>query len=92
MGVIYRPPSGNLDKFNESLSVIMSSFQSTQKVYIMGDFNINLFLQTAATKLFEETFICNGFNPVISVSTLHIVNQNVRSPVSTTSLLKILIQ
>ena len=69
MGVIYRPPSGNLDKFNESLSVIMSSFQSIQKVYIMGDFNINLFLQTAATKLFEETFICNGFNPVISVST-----------------------
>ena len=47
----------------------MSSFQSTQKVYIMGDFNINLYLQTAATKLFEETFTCNGFNPVISVST-----------------------
>ena len=69
VGVIYRPPNGNLDKFNESLSVIMSSFQSTQKVYIMGDFNINLFLQTAATKLFEETLICNGFNPVISVST-----------------------
>ena len=69
VGVIYRPPNGNLDKFNESLSVIMSSFQSTQKVCIMGDFNINLFLQTAATKLFEETFICNGFNPVISVST-----------------------
>ena len=35
----------------------------------MGDFNIYLFLQTAATKLFEETFICNGFNPVILVST-----------------------
>ena len=35
----------------------------------MGDFNINLFLQTAATKLFEKTFICNGFNQVIPVST-----------------------
>ena len=47
----------------------MSSFQENEKIYIMGDFNINLFYNNASAKLFEETFICNGFNPVISIST-----------------------
>ena len=35
----------------------------------MGDFNFNLFRDNGSAKLFEETFICNGFNPVISIST-----------------------
>ena len=35
----------------------------------MGDFNVNLFHYNGSAKLFEETFICNGFNPVISIST-----------------------
>ena len=47
----------------------MSSFRESEKIYIMGDFNINLFHNNASVKLFEETFICNGFNPVISTAT-----------------------
>ena len=43
VGVIYRPPGGNINIFNESLAEIMKTFNKTEKVHIMGDFNINLF-------------------------------------------------
>ena len=66
VGVIYRPPRGNLNMFNSELSSIMSSFCESENIFIIGDFNINLFHNNASVKLFEETFICNGFNPVIS--------------------------
>ena len=69
VGVIYRPPGGNLNIFNSELSSIMSSFRESEKIFIMGNFNINLFHNNASVKLFEETFICNGFNPVISTAT-----------------------
>ena len=48
---------------------MMSSSRESEKIFIMGDFNINLFHYNAPVKLFEETFICNGFNPVISTAT-----------------------
>ena len=67
VGVIYHPPGGNLNIFNSELSSIMSSFRESEKIFIMGDFNINLFHNNASVKLFEETFIC--FNPVISTAT-----------------------
>ena len=68
-GVIYRPPGGDVKKFNESISSIMSSFNDSDKVYILGDFNINLFERNAHVKTFEETYMCNGFSPIISCST-----------------------
>ena len=68
-GVIYRPPGGDVNKFNESISSIMSSFSDSDKVYILGDFNINLFESNVHVKAFEETYMCNGFNPIISCST-----------------------
>ena len=76
VGVIYRPPGGNLNIFNSQFSSLMSSFQENEKVYIMGDFNVNLFYNNGSAKLFEETFICNGFNPVILFP--HIVSQMVK--------------
>ena len=47
----------------------MSSFSDSDKVYILGGFNINLFEKHAPVKAFEETYMCNGFNPIISCST-----------------------
>ena len=66
-GVIYRPPGGDVNRFNESISSIMSSFSDSDKVYIL-DFNINFFEKHAPVKAFEETYMCNGFNPIISCS------------------------
>ena len=68
-GVLYRPPGGDVNKFNESISSIMSSFSDSEKVYILGDFDINLFESNAHVKAFEETYMCNGFSPIISCST-----------------------
>ena len=68
-GVIYRPPGGDVKKFDESISSIMSSFSDSDKVYILGDFNINLFERNVHFKAFEETYMCNGFSPIISFST-----------------------
>ena len=52
VGVIYRPPGGNLNIFNSQLSSLISSFQENEKVYIMGDFNVNLFYNNGSAKLF----------------------------------------
>ena len=69
VGVIYRPPGGDISKFNESLNEIMKSFNNINNVYIMGNFNINLFHSNTSVKTFEETFVCNGFSPTISITT-----------------------
>ena len=73
VGVVYRPPGGNANNFNESLSKIMSSFKSCEKVFILGDFNFNLFNSNSSSlvKSFEETFMCKGFTPNISIDTHH---------------------
>ena len=63
VGVIYRPPGGNINIFNESLAEIMKTFNKTEKVHIIGGFNINLFRSNTSVKTFEETFMCNSFSP-----------------------------
>ena len=35
VGVIYRPPGGNINIFNESLAEIMKTFNKTEKVHTM---------------------------------------------------------
>ena len=71
VGVVYRPPGGNANSFNESLSKIMSSFKCCEKVFILGDFNFNLFNfnSSSLVKSFEETYMCKGFTPNISIDT-----------------------
>ena len=41
IGVVYRPPSGNMNIFLDYLGKIAESLPSKNS-YIMGDFNINL--------------------------------------------------
>ena len=69
IGVVYRPPSGNIDEFNENLKEILSSFKTNNTVVLMGDFNINLFHDNKLRSAFEEIILCNGFAPTISVAT-----------------------
>ena len=40
-----------------------------ENVIIMGDFNMNLFMDNKQRSLFEEIVLCNGFTPTISVAT-----------------------
>ena len=67
VGTIYRPPNGDLAKFNKLLGNIMSNLNRCKKdAIIMGDFNINMFLDNKKRSGFEEVILCNGFNHISS--------------------------
>ena len=69
VGVIYRPPSGNLQEFNAQYSKLLSELKG-KKSYILGDFNVNLLhLSNDDENDFEETIFTAGFTPVISTAT-----------------------
>ena len=43
IGVIYRPPGGNLQNFIESMNTVLNGLRNENKVcYLLGDFNIHL--------------------------------------------------
>ena len=71
VGIIYRPPNGDVQKFPDHFSETMSKFNKSDKICIMGDFNINLFENSSNTRKFEENFMCTGLQPTISVTTHH---------------------
>ena len=57
VGVLYRPPSGDLKLFNKELEAIMSKL-SDKNCYILGDYNVNLLnLNTKSQQDFEEIVI-----------------------------------
>ena len=68
IGVIYRPPSGNVDIFNAEFEQLMNKLPN-KNVYIHGDFNINLHKTDKNTTEFEKVFISNGYAPLISLAT-----------------------
>lgn len=69
IGVIYRPPNGDLNEFIEEFENIITSLPKGVN-YIMGDFNIDLLQsQNINVEKFEETFISNGQFPLISCTT-----------------------
>ena len=69
VGVIYRPPSGNLKAFNTELQKIISELPS-ENVYIMGDYNINLHnLKNEIEREYEEMVISSGYVPIVSIAT-----------------------
>ena len=68
-GVIYRPPSGNINLFLDELDAIMSKLPDN-KTFILGDFNIDLLDTTDKnTQSFEDIIITSGFTPLISIHT-----------------------
>ena len=39
---MYRPPNGDIKKFNDYINTLSKLNNSKKSIYIMGDFNINL--------------------------------------------------
>ena len=53
VGVIYRPPNTDVEKFNEQFNLIMHTIKQERKIaYIMGDYNINV-LNHKSHQIFE---------------------------------------
>lgn len=73
IGVLYRSPNGDPDKFDEEYSLIMSKFSKNIKTITLGDFNYDLLKNNNDTKNFENTMLSFGFLPLISRPT-HSVN------------------
>ena len=70
IGVIYRPPGGNISTFNEQMNDIFSKLRGLN-AYIMGDFNIDLLKSSGHTPTndFLQGFYGGGFYPLISLPT-----------------------
>ena len=65
VGIVYRPPSpsGDISTFIKHLSEIMESLSDEKNhTIIMGDFNINMFIENKTSSSFEDAIICNGFS------------------------------
>ena len=71
VGVIYRPPNGDINRFNAEFESILTDLKGCDG-YIMGDFNINLHnIQSTPHHKYEELIITSGFTPLVSISTHH---------------------
>ena len=71
VGVIYRSPdsSNTIAEFNSQLDEILSKLEN-EKVYILGDYNINLFDLTDTNKdKFQELLYTKGYAPLVSIAT-----------------------
>ena len=68
VGVVYRPPSGDVDIFSDEFEWLVNQLPN-KNVYIHGDFNINLHKTEKNTIIFEKVFISNGYAPLISLAT-----------------------
>lgn len=72
LGVIYRPPDGNIKDFITKLNKSLEKVRNENKSnYILGDFNINLLNSTShdASNQFLETMYANSCKPLISKPT-----------------------
>ena len=70
VGVIYRPPNGNISNFLKYIAGILETASSNkQDTVIMDDFNINMFHENRSSSCFEEVILCNGLTPTASVVT-----------------------
>ena len=68
VGVLYRPPNGNITSFFNELSTILEILPN-KSVHIMGDFNINLHDDNPALHQLEDVMLQAGFAPLISIYT-----------------------
>ena len=70
IGVVYRPPSGNLALLNEQMTQVLAKVGRTE-TYIMGDYNVDLLKSVShqRTSDFLEGFYAGGFYPLVSLPT-----------------------
>ena len=58
VGIIYRPPSGDMSTFMKYMSEILESLSDKKRdTIIMGDFNINMFIENKIRSSFEDIVI-----------------------------------
>ena len=68
VGVLYRPPSGNVNVALSELSDILDSLPKCS--YLAGDFNIDLHDKNSTiVQRYEEILLSKGFFPLISLAT-----------------------
>ena len=68
VGIVYRPPSSDISTFIKYMSEASKSLSNEKNdTIIMGDFNINMFIDNRISSSFEDIMYCNGFT--ISVAT-----------------------
>ena len=68
VGVVYRPPSGNLEKFLTQFENMLEQLPANS--YVLGDFNIDLHdMLPKSHQTYENTFMTNSFSPLISGAT-----------------------
>ena len=68
IGVVYRPPNGDIKKFNDYINNTLSKLNNSKKsIYIMGDFNINLLNSETCnlTSDFFEIMLSHSLCPTI---------------------------
>ena len=68
VGVLYRPPSGDIEKFSSEFKTMIESLP-TKFVHIMGDYNINLHNNNKMVHDFENLTLGKGLLPLISTPT-----------------------
>ena len=72
IGVVYRPPSGDLTLFHTEISDMLSELPVNSNIHIMGDYNIDLLnSRNSNTTEFENIVISSGYTPLISTHTHH---------------------
>lgn len=71
VGAIYRPPSGNIETFNNEMEQLLTKLPD-KNCYLLGDYNINLLdLKAKKHAEYEGIVISNGYTPLISIATNH---------------------
>ena len=82
IGSIYRPPSGNIQNFNDWINDLLanfetnSEFKNAEEIILSGDFNINLLNHKdhIPTNEFFNSLISSSFLPAISLPSR--INEN----------------
>ena len=68
VGVVYRPPSGDIDSALTELSDLLENLPRGS--YLVGDFNIDLHENNSkVVQKYEDILFSNGFFPLISLAT-----------------------
>ena len=70
VGVVYRPPRGNMGVFGTEMAKVLTKLQGTD-AYVMGDFNVDLLKAGThgPTSDFLGGFTSGGFYPLVSLPT-----------------------
>ena len=68
IGVVYRPPSGNITNALHQLEDLMKSLPA-DNVSLAGDFNIDLLADNSLSNEYEQVIYSNNFIPLISLAT-----------------------